>query len=87
MKTQQVPGGERERLEDKKSDRDTDGDRENDTDGRVIGDWDALRESQISATYRIFSVQYKSAPSFPLAVDQTDFLEAERGCLKGGFHL
>lgn len=38
MKMQQLPGGERERLEDKKSDRDTDGDREKDTDGSVIGD-------------------------------------------------
>lgn len=67
------------------SDRDTDGDREKDTDGSVIGDRDALLESQISATYHIFSVKYKSAPSFLLAVDQTDFFG--RGYLRGEFQL
>lgn len=85
MKAQQAPGGDTERLEDKKSDRDTDGDREKDTDGSVIGDRDALLESQISATYRIFSVQYKSALSFLLVVDQTDFFG--RGNLRGEFQL
>lgn len=45
-------------------------------DGSAKGevDCDAWNESQISATYCIFSVQYKSGPSSLSAVERRDFL-------------
>lgn len=65
-----------DRVEDNEWQRHRQRKRKRDMDGSVTGevDCDALNESQISATYYIFSVRYKSVLSSLSAGEERDFL-------------